>query len=131
MTKEHPAFKVLKDFAEEITLCGGKYKHLDGQQIVADAHRVLREADSLLEVSPVQTPLRPKMATLCNLEEVAQKIAGNDKLYFYFFQSAFGGVICKGVECPPIKSGKRKGQPCYSRRDRSTEIIVFVPTPKD
>jgi hypothetical protein len=36
------------------------------------------------------------------------------------------GVMVRGAVCPPKTRGPDKGEPCWAKRDRSTEREVFV-----
>ena len=46
------ALNVAKSFIGEIVTFGGKYSHLNGMQIVADANRTLSEIRALIKESP-------------------------------------------------------------------------------
>lgn len=62
----------------------------------------------------------------CIFTQIAQKEYGAD--YFpWYFERVHGGIMITASKCPLITRGKNKGQPNFKKRDKTTDVKIFIP----
>lgn len=59
-----------------------------------------------------------------------QKFLKNKHWYPWHFEAIAGGILMTGAECPLITRGPRKGQPNFSKKDKSTIEKVLYKQPR-